>query len=118
MKRRLQIQLKIQEVLFKMSNFNPVEELKILVTEIEGKMPTDIVDLLEARAEKYLTNDIVLKMHIGKTDWDLKSASEWLLSMFIGIVQRGRENPTNYNAFENWLIHVYHFVINNNTGLE
>ncbi|AEO93392.1 gp130 [Bacillus phage G] len=99
-------------------NFDPIKELKDLVVEIEGKVPTDIIDLLDKKVEYYKSNGIHDRMHIGKTDWDLVSASEWLLSMFIGIIKKGKEDKRNFNVFGNWLEHVYHFVINNKQGFK
>lgn len=100
-----------------MVEFDAVDELKKLVGEIEGKMPTDLTDLFDERVERYLKNGIVRDMHVGRTEWTLRQAAEWLLSMFIGIVERGRMNPKYYNAFGVWLRHVYHFVIENKANL-
>ncbi|MDF2534031.1 MAG: hypothetical protein K0R18_188 [Bacillales bacterium] len=98
--------------------FNCVETLKQLVQDIEGKMPTSIIDLLDEKVEYLIDNGITENMHIGKTDWDLISASEWLLSMFIGIVKKGKEKDVYFNAFGSWLTHVYHFVIDNKADLK
>ena len=98
--------------------FDPIEELKGLVKEIEGKVPTDILDTLDKKVNYLELHGIHDRMHIGKTDWDLISASEWLLSMFIGIVKKGKEDKRNFNAFGSWLNHVYHFVIDNKQNLQ
>lgn len=98
--------------------FDPIQEVKDLVKEIEGKVPTDILDVLEKKAHYYELHGINDRMHIGKTDWDLVSASEWLLSQFIGIVNKGKENKRNFNVFGSWLTHVYYFIIDNKQGLK
>lgn len=98
--------------------FNAVQELKDLVQNIEGKVPTSIIELLDEKVEHYLANGITQNMHVGKTDWDLLSASEWLLSMFIGIVENGKKDTKYFGAFGSWLTHVYHFVIDNKAELK
>lgn len=99
-------------------NFNPEKELRELVKEVEGKVPTDIIGFLENKVNYLQLHGIHDRMHIGKTDWDIVSASEWLLSMFIGIVTKGKEDQRNFNLFGNWLTHVYYFVIENKQDLK
>jgi hypothetical protein len=97
--------------------FNPIEELKNLVQEIEGKIPTKIEDLLIEKKEFYEKNGIIKNMHVGETNWTKVKASEWLLSMFIGLVEKGIEDERYYNGFGTWLNHVYHFIINDKANL-
>lgn len=101
-----------------MSNFDPVQEVKDLVKEIEGKIPTEILEVLEKKCNHYELHGIHDRIHIGKNDWDLKSASEWLLGMFMGIVKKGKEDNRNFNVFGNWLNHVYYFIIENKQDLK
>lgn len=98
--------------------FDPVQELKDLVKEIEGKVPTDIIDELDKKVLKYELHGIHERIHVSRTDWDLKSAAEWLLGQFIGIVKKGKENKLYFNNFGPWLKHVYHFVIDNKANLK
>lgn len=99
-------------------NFDPIQELKDLVKEVEGKVPTEMIEELDKKVNHFKLHGMHDRMHIGRTEWDLNSASEWLISMFIGIIQKGKENPTNFNVFGNWLTHVYYFVINNKQDLK
>ena len=99
-------------------SFDQIKELKELVEEIEGKVPTDIIEDLDKKVAFYRENGIHSKMHIGRTEWDLVSASEWLLSMFVGIVDKGKEDERYFNGFGSWLTHVYYFVIENKQGLK
>lgn len=97
--------------------FNAVKEITDLANEIEGKIPTQIIDVLDNKCKFFIENGITQNMHIGKTDWTKNEAAEWLLSMFLGIVEKGKEDQRYFNAFGSWLTHVYHFVINNEANL-
>lgn len=97
--------------------FNPVKELTDVVKEIEGKVPTEIEKYLYQKVDFLKTNGITETMHVGNTSWTRKTASEWLLSQFIGIIEKAKTDTRMYVAFGTWLEHVYHFVINNKAGL-
>lgn len=97
--------------------FSAVEALEKLVQEIEGKVPTEITDFFDEEVEFLKANGIHDMMHIGKTEWTRKEAAEWLLSMFIGTVEKGRQNIAYYGTFPNWLTHADHFVIKNTANL-
>lgn len=99
-------------------NFDPVQEIKDLVKEIEGQVPTEIIDELDKKVNHYQLNGLHDRMHIGRTEWDLVSAAEWLLSMFIGIIKKGKQDLKNFNVFGNWLAHVYYFIIDNKQDLK
>lgn len=93
--------------------FNPIEELKLLVSKIEAKTPTDIEDYLQEQSEYYQKNGIHDRMHIGKDgDWKDQEIAEWLLSMYVGIVDRGRKEESQYNHFVKWIKYVNHYIIN------
>ncbi|MNC13562.1 hypothetical protein D3C75_613140 [compost metagenome] len=98
--------------------FNAVQTLKDIVNDIEGKSPADLVKYFDEKVVFLKSNDINDKMHIGRTDWTIQFAAEWLLSMFIGIVEKGKEDQRLYNSFGSWLQHAYHFVIDNKAGLK
>ena len=98
--------------------FDAVEEIKKLIGEIEGKIPTQIIELLDEKCSYFAENGIEKNMHVGRTEWTKKQAAEWLLSMFIGIVEKGKEDQRYFNTFGNWLSHVYHFIIDNKAGLK
>lgn len=98
-------------------SFNPVEELKNIVKEIEDKVPVEIENQLREKSEYLMENGIIVPMHVGNTQWTLKTASEWLLSQFVGIVEKAKEEKKIYAAFGTWLQHVYHFVIDNKVNL-
>lgn len=97
--------------------FNPINEIKLVVEFIENKNPKDLEDYFDEKVEALLASGITEDMHIGRTEWTVTQASEWLLSMFIGICKKGKEDQRIYNSFGSWLQHVYHFVINNNGNL-
>lgn len=99
-------------------SFNAIEELKSLVTEIEGKIPTKIEDVLKEKVEHLRANGITAVMHVGRTDWTQTYASEWLLGQFVGIVEKAQDSEKHYNSFGSWLQHVYHFVIDNKANLK
>lgn len=98
-------------------SFNPIRELKQLVAEIEGKVPTEIENELRKKVEYLKENEITDTMHVGRTAWTQKTAAEWLLSMFIGIVEKAKDDSRIYISFGTWLHHSYHFVIDNKAGL-
>ncbi|MNV58270.1 hypothetical protein D3C71_1506330 [compost metagenome] len=99
-------------------NFNAAETLKEIVNDIEGKLPTDMEEYFDEKINYLTNNGINDRMHVGRTEWTIELVSEWLLSMFMGIAQRGKENELYYNNFGPWLEHVYHFVINNKANLQ
>jgi hypothetical protein len=99
-------------------SFNAVEELKSLVNEIEGKVPTDLTDLFQLKVENYVKNGIIYHMHKGVSEFTLQTAAEMFLSMFMEIVKEGEQDKLAYNKFGGWLSHVYYFIIDNKAGLK
>ncbi len=94
-------------------SFDPVEELKVLVSKIEGKLPVDLLDFFDEMVDFYKENGIVENMHIGKDgDWNNKEIAEWLLSMFIGSVKKGKENNIYYGSLNTILNYSYHYIFN------
>jgi hypothetical protein len=94
-------------------SFNPLEELKVLVSNIKDKMPTDIEEYLQEKSEYYKENGIHDRMHIGKEgDWKDQEIAEWLLSMYVGIVDRAKNHKVQYNSFVKWIEYANHYAVN------
>lgn len=99
-------------------SFDAIEELKTLVQEIEGKVPTELVDLFDEKVKHYVKNGIFYHMHKGATEFTLEQAAQMFLSMFMEIVKEGEQDKFAYNKFGGWLSHVYYFVIENKANLK
>ena len=91
---------------------NVIDELKDLALYIEGKVPTDIEEYIEEKVFYFKQNGIHNNMHVGKDgDWKKEEIAEWLLSQFVGTVEKARENKLVYNSLGTWLKYVYHYII-------
>lgn len=98
-------------------NFDPIATITTIAKKIEGEVPTSLESYFIDQVKFLKENGIENNMHVGQTQWTRTTASEWLLSQFIGIIEKAQEDQRIYSALGTWLTHSYHFVIDNKVGL-